>query len=50
LNHVGAIDVQGMDITEQELMAHALRNAAAGGTLPEEYTVRYGSAFVNEYP
>lgn len=30
-------------------MAHALSNAADGGTLPEEFTIRHGSAFINEY-
>lgn len=44
----GIIDINGMDISDQELMAHALANSALT-MAPEDFTVRRGSAFVNEY-
>jgi Helitron helicase-like domain at N-terminus len=48
LSHLGVVDVDGLEVTETELMAHALANCAQ--TLREEdYMIRRGSAFVNEY-
>lgn len=47
------VDVEGLDISTDELMAHALANAAAGEIAnfgaTEEFKVRRGNAFVNEY-
>ena len=48
MNSAGAVDIQGTDITDQELMAHALANAANTKS-SEEFAIRHGSAFVNEY-
>ena len=48
LSHLGVVDVDGLEVTETELMAHALANCAQ--LLQEEdYMIRRGSAFVNEY-
>lgn len=48
LNSLGVVDVDGVAISDQELMAHALANTAYQ-TPPEDYVIRRGSAFVNEY-
>ena len=48
LSHLGVVDVDGIEVTETELMAHALANCAQ--LLQEEdYMIQRGSAFVNEY-
>lgn len=45
------VDVDGIEITDSELMAHALSNAIEEEHhIPgDEFTIRRGSAFVNEY-
>ncbi|KAF8804157.1 hypothetical protein BYT27DRAFT_7302151 [Phlegmacium glaucopus] len=48
LAHLGVVDVDGVEVTESELMAHALANCSQG-TQEEDYMIRRGSAFVNEY-
>jgi hypothetical protein len=48
MSHLGVVDVDGAEITEGELMAHALANAAQQ-MHEEDYMIRRGSAFVNEY-
>lgn len=42
------VDVEGCDISSSEIMAHALANSTMDH-LPEDYFIRRGSAFVNEY-
>ncbi|KAF8804167.1 hypothetical protein BYT27DRAFT_7214241 [Phlegmacium glaucopus] len=48
LSHLGVVDIDGIDITESELMAHALANCCEVRQ-DEDYLIRRGSAFVNEY-
>ncbi|KAF8809589.1 hypothetical protein BYT27DRAFT_7209910 [Phlegmacium glaucopus] len=48
LSHLGVVDVDGIDITESELMAHALANCCEVKQ-DKDYLIRRGSAFVNEY-
>ncbi|KAF8801482.1 hypothetical protein BYT27DRAFT_7262019 [Phlegmacium glaucopus] len=48
LTHLGVVDVDGVDVTESELMAHALANCCKFRQ-EEDYMIRRGSAFVNEY-
>ncbi|KAF8803392.1 hypothetical protein BYT27DRAFT_7214713 [Phlegmacium glaucopus] len=48
LLHLGVVDIDGVDVTETELMAHALANCAQARR-EEDYMIRRGSAFVNEY-
>jgi len=45
---MGVIDVEGCDISSTELMARAFANSTNEHT-PEDYYIRRGSAFVNEY-
>jgi len=45
---MGVINVEGCDISSTELMAHAFANSTNEHT-PEDYYIRRGSAFVNEY-
>ena len=40
--------MEGNDISATEIMAHALANSVVE-TTPEDYSIRRGSAFVNEY-
>lgn len=47
LSHLGVVDIDGVDISDSELMAHALVNCTQIGQ--EDYVIRRGSAFVNEY-
>jgi hypothetical protein len=47
LSHLGVVDIDGVDISDSELMAHALVNCTQIGQ--EDYIIRRGSAFVNEY-
>ena len=45
---LGVVDIDGVEVTDSELMAHALANCSQ--LLQEEdYMIRRGSAFVNEY-
>jgi hypothetical protein len=48
LSHLGVVDVDGLEVTESELMAHAFANCAQM-IREEDYMIRRGSAFVNEY-
>ena len=48
LSHLGVVDVDGLEVTERELMAHAFANCAQL-LREEDYMIRRGSAFVNEY-
>ena len=43
------VDVDGVDISRSELMAHALYNAIDRPKGPEDFVVKRGSTFVNEY-
>lgn len=45
---LGVVDVEGLDITSVELMAHALANSA-NNQRTDDYTFQRGSAFINEY-
>ena len=49
LDMSGIVDVHGNDITQRELMSAALANTA-GQEYGEEFAVRRGSNFINEYP
>lgn len=42
------MDVEGLEISSAEIMAHALFNSA-GSTSPEDFAIKRGSAFINEY-
>ena len=45
---LGVVDIDGVEVTDSELMAHALANCSQ--LLQEEdFMIRRGSAFVNEY-
>lgn len=44
----GVVDAEGEDISSSELLAHALSNCSVPQA-PEDFTIRRGSAFVNEY-
>ncbi|EAU80832.2 hypothetical protein CC1G_04942 [Coprinopsis cinerea okayama7 len=46
---LGVIDINGENIPQRELMAHALANAATERAPKGDYLIRHGSAFVNEY-
>jgi hypothetical protein len=48
LSHLGVVDIDGVDVSESELMAHALANSCQI-IQDEDYMIRRGSAFVNEY-
>ena len=48
LSSLGVVDVDGLEVTESELMAHAFANCAQM-VREEDYMIRRGSAFVNEY-
>ncbi|KAF8812817.1 hypothetical protein BYT27DRAFT_7272529 [Phlegmacium glaucopus] len=48
LSHLGVVDIDGTDVSESELMAHALANCCQVSH-EEDYMIRRGSAFVNEY-
>jgi hypothetical protein len=48
LSPLGVVDIDGVDVTDTELMAHALANCAQL-IREEDYMIRRGSAFVNEY-
>ena len=45
---MGVVDVEGCDISSTEIMAHALANSAREQG-QDDYSIRRGSAFVNEY-
>lgn len=46
---LGVVDIDGRDITTTELMAHAFANSIEDTQTNEEFQIRRGSAFVNEY-
>lgn len=48
IQSTGVVDVEGCDISSTEIMAHALANSTREHRA-EDYTIRRGSAFVNEY-
>ncbi|KAF8798476.1 hypothetical protein BYT27DRAFT_7320360 [Phlegmacium glaucopus] len=48
LSHLGVVDVDRIDITESELMAHALANCCEVRQ-DFDYLIQRGSAFMNEY-
>ena len=48
LSHLGVVDIDGVDVSDSELMAHALANACQISS-QEDYMIRRGSAFINEY-
>ena len=48
LNSLGVVDIDGIDISESELMAHALSNSV-DKTGTEDFHVKRGSTFINEY-
>ena len=48
LSHLGVIDIDGVEVTDTELMSHALANCSQL-VQDEDYMVRRGSTFVNEY-
>lgn len=48
MSHLGVVDIDGVEVTDSELMAHALSNCSQM-IHDEDYMVRRGSAFVNEY-
>ena len=48
LSHLGVVDVEGLEVTDTELMAHALTNCCQL-IQEEDYLIQRGSAFVNEY-
>lgn len=53
IQSMGVVDIDGSDILDSQLMAHALNNSASKSSLAKEqadFTIRRGSAFVNEYP
>ena len=45
---MGVVDVEGCDISSTEIMAHALANTTVESNT-DNYSIRRGSAFVNEY-
>ena len=45
---MGVVDIDGSDISTTELMAHALANSTRD-FCSDDYSIRRGSAFVNEY-
>ena len=48
LSHLGVVDVDGVDVSETELMVHALTNSCQFRQ-EEDYMIQRGSTFVNEY-
>lgn len=48
LNSLGVVDIEGIGISDTELMAHALSNCVDRNPA-NDFSVRRGSAFVNEY-
>jgi hypothetical protein len=48
LQALGIIDVGGSEISNNEVIAHALANSACDHS--DEFVVRWGSTFVSEYP
>ena len=48
LSPLGVVDIDGVEVTDSELMAHALANCSQLFQ-EEDYMIRRGSAFVNEY-
>jgi len=49
LDCLGVVDIEGANISHSELLAHALFNSTQENQLPEDFTIRRGSVFVNEY-
>ena len=48
LKSLGIVDVDGLEVTEGKLMAHAFANCDQM-VREEDYMIRRGRAFVNEY-
>ena len=48
LSHLGVVNIDAVEVTDTELMAHALANCSHP-IREEDYMIRRGSAFVNEY-
>ncbi len=48
IQSTGVVNVEGCNISLMEIMAHALANSTREHH-PEDYTIRRGSAFINEY-
>jgi hypothetical protein len=48
LSPLGVVDIDGVDVTDSKLMAHALANCSQL-IQEEDYMIRRGSTFVNEY-
>jgi hypothetical protein len=48
IQSMGVVDVDGNDISSTEIMAHALTNSTMEQNTGD-YSIRRGSAFVNEY-
>ncbi len=48
IQSMGVVDVEGCDISSTEIMAHALANTTVE-SISDDYSIRRGSAFVNEY-
>ncbi|EAU82018.2 ATP-dependent DNA helicase PIF1 [Coprinopsis cinerea okayama7 len=46
---LGVVDANGENIPERELLAHALANSVRHPGGKDNYFVKYGTAFVNEY-
>lgn len=53
----GVIDIEGLQIPERELMAHALVNSISDGNglkpdedVTERYAYKRGGCYINEYP
>lgn len=52
LQNLGVVDIEGQDISSDEIMAHALSNMVQkeDRIMDDKFTICRGSAFVNEYP
>ena len=48
MSHLGVVDIDGIEVTDTEVMAHALANCSQL-IQEEDYMIRRGSTFVNEY-
>ena len=48
IHSMGVVDIDGSDISTTEIMAHALANSTREFS-SDDYSIRRGSAFVNEY-
>lgn len=48
LSPLGVVDIDGVDVTDTELMAHTLANCSQL-IQEEDYMIQRGSTFMNEY-